>query len=110
KVDTTSRAVLDIMTKTTEYLQPNPGIINKPAAATSQKHGLHTDNFCLFAASRAKLSMINTMSKIRGQEKGPGYPQAETILGDAMLKFGRDLGEESCFGEREELSFLSCLD
>ncbi|KAL7863893.1 hypothetical protein AOLI_G00153130 [Acnodon oligacanthus] len=73
KVDTTSRAVLDIMTKTTEYLQPNP-------------------------ASRAKLSMINTMSKIRGQEKGPGYPQAESVLGEAMQKFGRDLGEESSFG------------
>ncbi|XP_022047319.1 SH3 domain containing GRB2 like 2b, endophilin A1 [Acanthochromis polyacanthus] len=73
KVDITSRAVLDIMTRTTEYLQPNP-------------------------ASRAKLSMINTMSKIRGQDKGPGYPQAETVLGDAMLKFGRELGEESCFG------------
>ncbi|TKS65362.1 Endophilin-A1 Endophilin-1 SH3 domain-containing GRB2-like protein 1 SH3p4 [Collichthys lucidus] len=73
KVDITSRAVLDIMTKTTEYLQPNP-------------------------ASRAKLSMINTMSKIRGQEKGPGYPQAESVLGDAMLKFGRELGEESTFG------------
>lgn len=25
RVDTTARAVLDIMTKTTEYLQPNPG-------------------------------------------------------------------------------------
>ncbi|KAM3857314.1 endophilin-A1-like isoform 1-T1 [Diretmus argenteus] len=73
KVDTTSRAVLDIMTKTTEYLQPNP-------------------------ASRARLSMISTMSKIRGGEKGPGYPQAETVLGDAMQKFGRELGEESCFG------------
>ncbi|XP_054457490.1 endophilin-A1-like isoform X1 [Anoplopoma fimbria] len=73
KVDVTSRAVLDIMTKTTEYLQPNP-------------------------ASRAKLSMINTMSKIRGQDKGPGYPQAESVLGDAMLKFGRELGEESSFG------------
>ncbi|XP_016322159.1 SH3 domain containing GRB2 like 2b, endophilin A1 [Sinocyclocheilus anshuiensis] len=73
KVDVTSRAVLDIMTKTTEYLQPNP-------------------------ASRARLSMINTMSKIRGQEKGPGYPQAETVLGDAMQRFGRELGEESCFG------------
>uniref|UniRef100_A0A8C2CCV8 Uncharacterized protein n=1 Tax=Cyprinus carpio TaxID=7962 RepID=A0A8C2CCV8_CYPCA len=73
KVDVTSRAVLDIMTKTTEYLQPNP-------------------------ASRARLSMINTMSKIRGQEKGPGYPQAETVLADAMLKFGHELGEESCFG------------
>lgn len=28
-MDTTSRAVLDIMTKTTEYLQPNPGDINQ---------------------------------------------------------------------------------
>lgn len=43
--------------------------------------------------------MINTMSKIRGQEKGPGYPQAETVLGDTMLKFGRELGEDSSFGE-----------
>ncbi|XP_062334863.1 SH3 domain containing GRB2 like 2a, endophilin A1 isoform X2 [Osmerus eperlanus] len=73
KVDTTSRAVLDIMTKTTEYLQPNP-------------------------ASRAKMSMINSMSKMRGQEKGPGYTQAETILGESMQKFGRELGEESNFG------------
>ncbi|XP_053272298.1 endophilin-A1 isoform X2 [Pleuronectes platessa] len=73
KVDLTSRAMLDIMTRTTEYLQPNP-------------------------ASRAKLSMSNTMSRIRGQERGPGYPQAETVLGDAMLRFGRELGEESCFG------------
>uniref|UniRef100_A0A672Q4J1 Endophilin-A1-like n=1 Tax=Sinocyclocheilus grahami TaxID=75366 RepID=A0A672Q4J1_SINGR len=47
---------------------------------------------------QARLSMINTMSKIRGQEKGPGYPQAETVLGDAMQRFGHELGEESCFG------------
>lgn len=53
---------------------------------------------CFLTASRARLSMINTMSKIRGQEKGPGYPQAETVLGDAMTKFGRELGEESSFG------------
>uniref|UniRef100_A0A4W3HMG7 Endophilin-A1 n=1 Tax=Callorhinchus milii TaxID=7868 RepID=A0A4W3HMG7_CALMI len=74
KVDVTSRAVMEIMTKTTEYLQPNP-------------------------ASRAKLTMINTMSKIRGQEKGPGYPQAEGLLGESMVKFGRELGEESNFGQ-----------
>ncbi|NP_001088944.1 uncharacterized protein LOC496320 [Xenopus laevis] len=73
KVDVTSRAVMEIMTKTTEYLQPNP-------------------------ASRAKLSMLNTMSKIRGQEKGPGYPQAEALLAEAMLKFGREIGDESNFG------------
>ncbi|XP_058026731.1 endophilin-A1 [Ahaetulla prasina] len=73
KVDVTSRAVMEIMAKTIEYLQPNP-------------------------ASRAKLSMLNTMSKIRGQEKGPGYPQAEALLADAMLKFGKELGEECNFG------------
>ncbi|KAF3814251.1 hypothetical protein GH733_018350 [Mirounga leonina] len=49
-------------------------------------------------ASRAKLSMINTMSKIRGQEKGPGYPQAEALLAEAMLKFGRELGDDCNFG------------
>ncbi|KAA0706480.1 Endophilin-A1 Endophilin-1 SH3 domain-containing GRB2-like protein 1 SH3p4 [Triplophysa tibetana] len=42
--------------------------------------------------------MINTMSKIRGQEKGLVYPQAETVLAEAMSRFGRELGEESCFG------------
>ncbi|XP_035275355.1 endophilin-A1-like [Anguilla anguilla] len=73
KVDTTSRAILDIMTKTTEYLQPNP-------------------------ATRAKMSMMNSMSKIRGQDKGPGYTQAETLLGETMQKYGRELGEESNFG------------
>ncbi|CAL8331674.1 unnamed protein product [Lota lota] len=73
KVDTTARAVMDIMTKTNEYLQPNP-------------------------ATRAKMSMMNSMSRMRGQEKGPGYTQAETVLGDSMQKFGRELGEESNFG------------
>ncbi|GLD52311.1 endophilin-A1 isoform X8 [Lates japonicus] len=73
RVDTTARAVLDIMTKTTEYLQPNP-------------------------ATRAKMSMMNSMSRIRGQEKGPGYTQTEAILGESMQRFGRELGEESNFG------------
>ncbi|XP_007899320.1 SH3-domain GRB2-like 1b isoform X1 [Callorhinchus milii] len=73
KVDITSKAVMDVLTKTTEYLQPNP-------------------------ASRAKLTMLNTMSKIRGQVKNPGYPQPEGLLGESMNKFGRDLGEESNFG------------
>lgn len=61
---------------------------------------VHACNLCHLpaSASRAKLSMINTMSKIRGQEKGPGYPQAEALLADAMLKFGRELGEECNFG------------
>ncbi|XP_049427372.1 SH3 domain containing GRB2 like 2a, endophilin A1 isoform X3 [Epinephelus fuscoguttatus] len=73
KMDTTSRAVMDIITKTTEYLQPNP-------------------------ATRAKMSMMNSMSRMRGQEKGPGYTQTEAILGESMQRFGRELGEESNFG------------
>ncbi|XP_037546576.1 endophilin-A1 isoform X5 [Nematolebias whitei] len=73
RVDSTARAVLDIMTKTTEYLQPNP-------------------------ATRAKMTMMNSMSRMRGQEKGPGYTQTETMLGESMQRFGRELGEESTFG------------
>lgn len=54
---------------------------------------------CVYStASRAKLSMLNTMSKIRGQVKSPGYPQAEGLLGECMAKYGRDLGEETNFG------------
>lgn len=44
--------------------------------------------------------MLNTMSKIRGQVKNPGYPQAEGLLGECMAKYGRDLGEETNFGEK----------
>lgn len=51
------------------------------------------------AASRAKLSMLNTMSKIRGQVKNPGYPQAEGLLGECMAKYGRELGEDTNFGK-----------
>ncbi|CAL8396117.1 unnamed protein product [Boreogadus saida] len=73
KVDVTSKAVVEVISKTSEYLQPNP-------------------------ASRAKLSMLNTMSKIRGQVKNPGYPQAEGLLGECMVKYGRELGEDTNFG------------
>lgn len=45
------------------------------------------------------MSMMNSMSRMRGQEKGPGYTQTEAILGESMQKFGRELGEESSFGE-----------
>ena len=43
--------------------------------------------------------MLNTMSKIRGQVKNPGYPQAEGLLGECMGKYGRELGEETNFGK-----------
>lgn len=80
KADVTSKAVVDVLSKTTEYLQPNP-------------------------ASRAKLSMLNTVSKIRGQVNSPGYPQSEDLLGECMTKYGRDMGEDTNFGKNstEEL-------
>uniref|UniRef100_A0A4W5PG01 Endophilin-A n=1 Tax=Hucho hucho TaxID=62062 RepID=A0A4W5PG01_9TELE len=73
RADVTSKAVVDVISKTSEYLQPNP-------------------------ASRAKLTMLNTVSKIRGQVKSPGYPQAEGLLGESMAKFGREMGEDTNFG------------
>ncbi|CAI7935362.1 endophilin-A2 isoform X2, partial [Podarcis lilfordi] len=74
KVDLTSKAVTEVLARTTEYLQPNP-------------------------ASRAKLTMLNTMSKIRGQVKNPGYPQSEGLLGETMIRYGKELGEDSNFGD-----------
>ncbi|GAA6100005.1 SH3-domain GRB2-like 1a [Tachysurus ichikawai] len=73
KADITSKAIVEVLSRTSEYLQPNP-------------------------ASRAKLSMLNTVSKIRGQVKSPGYPQAEGVLGESMVRYGREMGEETNFG------------
>ncbi|KAJ3593401.1 hypothetical protein NHX12_005736 [Muraenolepis orangiensis] len=73
KIEVTNKSVFDLLSKTTEYLQPNP-------------------------ASRAKLGMLNTVSKIRGQVKTTGYPQTEGLLGDSMLRYGHELGEDSAFG------------
>ncbi|KAM9352537.1 endophilin-A3b [Symphorus nematophorus] len=63
----------ELLSKTTEFLQPNP-------------------------ADRAKLSMLNTMSRIRGQGRSVGYPQTEGMLGDCMLHYGQELGAASEFG------------
>ncbi|XP_041648678.1 endophilin-A3a isoform X2 [Cheilinus undulatus] len=73
KIEVTNKSVIDLLSKTTEYLQPNP-------------------------ASRAKLNMLNTVSKIRGQVKNTGYPQSEGLLGDCMLRYGQELGQDSIFG------------
>ncbi|XP_051739845.1 endophilin-A3b isoform X2 [Ctenopharyngodon idella] len=73
KTDITHKMILDLVPKTIGYLQPNP-------------------------AYRAKLSMLNTVSKMRGQVKASGYPQTEGILGDCMLYYGNELGAESGFG------------
>ncbi|XP_069481099.1 endophilin-A3 isoform X2 [Ambystoma mexicanum] len=73
KIDVTNKAVGELMSKTTDYLQPNP-------------------------AYRAKLGMLNTMSKITGHAKSTGYTQTEGLLGDCMMLYGRELGNESTFG------------
>ncbi|KAK2539457.1 Sh3gl3 [Columba livia] len=73
KIDVTNKAVAELLSKSTEYLQPNP-------------------------AYRARLGMLNTMSKIRGQVKTTGYPQTEGLLGDCMIRYGRELGDDSMFG------------
>lgn len=75
------------------------GLLLQPALSPSVLFFLLKAVLSLSLASRAKLSMINTMSKIRGQEKGPGYPQAEALLAEAMLKFGRELGDDCNFGK-----------
>ncbi|CAG2223855.1 SH3GL [Mytilus edulis] len=74
KTDVMGKCVDDLIGKTEEFLQPNP-------------------------ASRAKLRTVNTISKMRGQAKTGAYPQPEGTLGEHMCKHGKDLGEDSNFGE-----------
>lgn len=64
--------LLELLSRTTEFLQPNP-------------------------ASRARLSVVNSVSRLRGQGRA-GYPQTECILGDCMLQYGHELGHHSEFG------------
>ncbi|KAI5105377.1 endophilin-A3, partial [Silurus meridionalis] len=73
KTQITNKLIADLLTKTTEHIQPNP-------------------------AYRAKLSMLNKVSRIRGNARSAGYPQTEGILGDCMLIYGAQLGVESAFG------------
>ncbi|XP_033823818.1 endophilin-A3b [Periophthalmus magnuspinnatus] len=64
----------ELLSKTTDFLQPNP-------------------------AHRAKLSVLKTMSRFRGQGTSEGsYPQAEGMLGDSMVRYGHELGPSSEFG------------
>ena len=74
KIDVTGKLIEELMARTHELLQPNP-------------------------ASRAKLSAVNSISKIRGTAKHNLYPQPEGQLGECMVKYGKEMGEESNFGE-----------
>lgn len=50
-------------------------------------------------ASRARMSTVNTISKWRGSGTKMPYPQPEGLLGEAMQKHGKQLGEDSVFGK-----------
>lgn len=39
------------------------------------------------------------VSKLRGSGKVGAYPQPEGTLGETMVKFGAELGEESIYGK-----------
>lgn len=66
--------VEELQVKTKEFLQPNP-------------------------TARAKMAAVKGISKLSGQAKTNTYPQAEGILGDTMLMYGKKLGDESIFGK-----------
>jgi endophilin-A len=70
KTDCIYRLIDDVHLRTNEFLQPNP-------------------------ASRAKLWTVNNLSKMRGQVKNTPYPQPEGTLGEAMCKYGKELGGDS---------------
>ena len=59
---------------------------------------LMDSSVCMISASRAKLSAVKSISKLRGQANILLYPQPEGQLGECMLKFGKEMGDDSLFG------------
>ncbi|XP_035666013.1 endophilin-A3-like isoform X5 [Branchiostoma floridae] len=84
KIDTMDELSIELITKTKEYLQPNP-------------------------ASRARLAAQNQFSKIRGQARTTQYPQPEGTLGDCMMKYGRELSEGSVSSEYDWRNYGEAL-
>lgn len=74
KTDAMGRMADELMARTHELLQPNP-------------------------ASRAKLSAVRSISKLRGQSNQSLYPQPEGQLGDCMTKYGKEIGDDTLFGQ-----------
>ncbi|ESO11564.1 hypothetical protein HELRODRAFT_71602 [Helobdella robusta] len=74
RTDAMVRLVDDLMVKTHEMLQPNP-------------------------ASRARMLAVKSISKLRGTSNHTLYPQPEGQLGESMVKYGKELGEDSFFGQ-----------
>nr|XP_053631056.1 endophilin-A-like isoform X3 [Cherax quadricarinatus] len=70
KTDIMCELVEDLQLKTKEFLHPNP-------------------------ASRAKMSAVKGIGKLSGQAKASTYPQPEGVLGEAMVSYGKRLGEDN---------------
>lgn len=45
------------------------------------------------------MAAVKGISKLSGQAKTNTYPQAEGLLGDQMLMYGKRLGDENIFGK-----------
>ena len=57
------------------------------------------DWFVCETASRAKMNAVKSMSRLRGQTNHQAlYPQPEGVLGDCMIKHGRELADTSVYG------------
>lgn len=74
KTDVTVELVEELQMKTKEFLQPNP-------------------------TARAKMAAVKGISKLSGQAKSNTYPQAEGLLADCMLTYGKKLGEDNLFAQ-----------
>lgn len=60
------------------------------------------ERLCAWAADRARLSVLNAVSRLRGRARRVGYPQTEGLLGDCMLQYGQELGAASEFGNLQQ--------
>lgn len=45
------------------------------------------------------MATVRSISRLRGQANSLLYPQPEGLLGECMIKYGRELGFESTFGK-----------
>ncbi|XP_009868459.1 PREDICTED: endophilin-A2, partial [Apaloderma vittatum] len=75
KVDLTSKAVTEVLTRTIEYLQPNPG------------------------ETRDLSCRIPSAPTFSGKEAEPAVLRASSQLAQRALQYGKELGEDSNFGD-----------
>lgn len=73
KIDVTGKMIEDLITKTQDYLQPNP-------------------------MARARISAVKGLNNLQNKNRNMAYPQPEGLLGESMTKHGKDLGQDSSLG------------